>query len=102
MVQISITYDLANPGGSQAPETNAGRLADMRRRAMRFASPLREIVQEIPDDAEASEVRLADWDLISWSDNQGRTTLVGDAAHPMTMCASLDSRLHFSTSKSKL
>ena len=99
MVQISITYDLANPGNNQVPATNAGRIADMKKRAMRFASPLREIVQEIPDDTVASEVRLADWDLISWSDNQGRTTLAGDAAHPMTMCTSLYSWSRLSISK---
>ncbi|KAF8543670.1 hypothetical protein BDD12DRAFT_725665, partial [Trichophaea hybrida] len=85
LVQVSISYDLRKPGNNEVPASNAERIADMKKRAVHFASPLREAVLAIPDDNVASDVRLADWDLVSWPNNKGRATLVGDAAHAMTM-----------------
>jgi len=51
-----------------------------------FAKPLKEIIQNIPEDTVTSEIRLADWSNIQWDNHHGRVTLAGDAAHAMTMC----------------
>lgn len=55
-----------------------------------WAEPFRKIVQDIPEETEAKSVRLEDWipKKNLWDNLGGRITLVGDAAHAMTMCKS--------------
>lgn len=52
-----------------------------------WIEPFREIVQSIPDDAEVKIVNLEDWPPVkgAWNNADGRVTLIGDAAHAMTM-----------------
>ncbi|RFU27369.1 hypothetical protein B7463_g8973, partial [Scytalidium lignicola] len=52
-----------------------------------WVEPFREIAQDIPDDAEAKIVNLEDWPPVkgAWDNAGGKVTLIGDAAHAMTM-----------------
>jgi hypothetical protein len=45
-------------------------------------------VQNIPEGAEILEITLADWPCLKWPFD-GKVTLIGDAAHAMTMCTFL-------------
>lgn len=65
---------------------NAERLEGMKRRASRFAEPLRSAILDIPSDTEVMEIKLGDWPCFDWDSFGGRVTLAGDAAHAMTMC----------------
>ncbi|KAK3299887.1 uncharacterized protein B0H64DRAFT_421345 [Chaetomium fimeti] len=70
------------------PRTNAARLARIKHMAAKdtgFHITLRKVIDDIPDDTQVSIVRLADWPTTSWDGFGGRVTLLGDAAHPMTM-----------------
>lgn len=61
----------------------------MRSMAEGWAEPFKEIVQSIPDGTEAKPITLEDWPTPpkgSWVNLNGKATLVGDAAHAMTMC----------------
>ncbi|EMD40130.1 hypothetical protein CERSUDRAFT_103994 [Gelatoporia subvermispora B] len=40
--------------------------------------------QQLPPDAPVIPITIADWDYVAW-DGKGRVTLLGDAAHAMTM-----------------
>ena len=55
-----------------------------------WAEPFHEIVKSIPEDGStlATRVALEDWvpKENMWDNKNGRVTLVGDAAHAMTMC----------------
>lgn len=53
-----------------------------------WVEPFRSIVQDIPEDTEAKVISLEDWvpNQGLWDNAGGRITLVGDAAHAMTMC----------------
>jgi 2-polyprenyl-6-methoxyphenol hydroxylase-like FAD-dependent oxidoreductase len=50
--------------------------------------PLRQAILAIPDDTHALEIVLEDWPTQEWPSKDGRITLLGDAAHTMTMCES--------------
>ncbi|KAJ5260553.1 hypothetical protein N7478_012158 [Penicillium angulare] len=65
--------------------TDKARLENMKRRANGFAPFLKQVVDEIPIDTPVTEIKLADWECLSWNNNNGRVTLAGDAAHAMTM-----------------
>lgn len=56
-----------------------------------WAEPFRECVMSIPEETDVKTITLEDWVPKSgaWSNMCGRATLVGDAAHAMTMCMSL-------------
>jgi hypothetical protein len=77
-------------GPSDIPNGNAERLAWMKKITAGWAEPFREIVQDIPDSAEVKIVNLEDWPPVkgAWDNHGGRVTLIGDAAHAMTMCKS--------------
>ncbi len=54
-----------------------------------WAEPFREMVQAMPEDGtEVKALTLEDWVPRRgvWGNEGGRATLVGDAAHAMTMC----------------
>lgn len=55
--------------------------------------PLRQAILEIPEDTHALEIVLEDWPTQEWPLCDGRVTLLGDAAHTMTMCESTSLQL---------
>ena len=72
----------------EMPATNAERRTLMRQLANELAEPLREMVFDLPEDTELREITLEDWppEKGAWDNHNGRVTLVGDAAHAMTIC----------------
>lgn len=83
--QICMSWQVRGPEDGVAA-TDAARLANMKRRAQGFVPFLREAVERIPDGTPVTEIKLADWECLSWDNHTGRVTLAGDAAHAMTMC----------------
>jgi 2-polyprenyl-6-methoxyphenol hydroxylase-like FAD-dependent oxidoreductase len=83
-VQINLSWPVKGPE-DEVKLDNAERLQDLKRRASVFAPVLRNAVESIPGDAAILEIKLADWPCPDWDNRQGRVTLVGDAAHAMTM-----------------
>lgn len=82
--QLMMSWIYQSPS-DEVPATNAERVAAMKQMAQCFEERLREAVERIPDNAVISEVRLQDWPTRAWDNMEGRITLVGDAAHAMTM-----------------
>ena len=89
--QLNVSWLVKGPEDN-VPETNAGRLAKIKSLATAgtgFEKTLRETVEDIPEDTEVLDITLADWPTVPWHGFDGRVTLLGDAAHPMTMCKCL-------------
>jgi len=82
-VQINISWQVKELK-DEVPNSDAERLAKMKRRAADFAKPLRDAVNMIPEGSPIQEIVLADWPCLKW-ESRGNVTLVGDAAHAMTM-----------------
>lgn len=61
-------------------------------------STLKQGILSIPEDTPALEIKLEDWPPQHWPSHGGRVSLLGDAAHTMTMCKyiSLIPPLHYS------
>jgi hypothetical protein len=75
----------------ETPVGNVDRIRLMKEISSGWVEPFRSIVHDIPEaGVEAKEIRLEDWppEIGSWDNLGGRVTLVGDAAHAMTMCMS--------------
>jgi hypothetical protein len=73
----------------EVPPTNEERLARMKtmaRAGTGFQTMLRETIEGVPKGTEVLEIKLADWPTVKWPSFDGRVTLLGDAAHAMTMC----------------
>jgi 2-polyprenyl-6-methoxyphenol hydroxylase-like FAD-dependent oxidoreductase len=83
-VQINLSWPVKSPD-DEVKADNAERLADMKRRASVFAPTLRNAVGAIPENTPVLEIKLADWPCLDWDNRGGRITLLGDAAHAMTM-----------------
>lgn len=75
---------------TEVPETSAERISWVKTITSGWVEPFRGLVQDIPDDAEPKVINLEDWppQKGSWDNRGGRVTLIGDAAHAMTMCKS--------------
>jgi 2-polyprenyl-6-methoxyphenol hydroxylase-like FAD-dependent oxidoreductase len=86
-VQLGLSWPVRSPNDEVA-HTDAERLANMKRRSDNFVPFLRDVFQNIPEGTPVVEVKLADWTPQSWDNRDGTVTLVGDAAHAMTMCMS--------------
>ena len=74
---------------TETPEGNVDRIRLMKEISKGWTEPFKSIVGDIPEEGvEAKEIRLEDWppEIGSWDNLGGRITLVGDAAHAMTMC----------------
>ncbi|GME21862.1 hypothetical protein GTA08_BOTSDO11127 [Neofusicoccum parvum] len=82
--QLNMSWPLEKPEDEVA-ETDEGRLEFMKKRAQNFDPRLRRVWEGIPEGTEVTEVKLADWDRVSWDNRGGQVTLTGDAAHAMTM-----------------
>ena len=71
------------------PASNEERLEWMKSIAKGWAEPFPSLVFDISTDTEVREIILEDWPppVTGGRDNRnGTVTLVGDAAHAMTMC----------------
>ena len=66
--------------------TNDERLTVIRNTAQDFAEPFRSFLSLVPNDANVKQLDLDDWAFPNDSSATGSITLVGDAAHAMTMC----------------
>ncbi|KAG5981468.1 hypothetical protein E4U43_006598, partial [Claviceps pusilla] len=66
-------------------ENGAERIAEMKRHAQDFHPLLRHVVDSIPETAPVLEIPIQDWPCLEWDNRHGRVTLIGDAAHAMTM-----------------
>jgi 2-polyprenyl-6-methoxyphenol hydroxylase-like FAD-dependent oxidoreductase len=70
----------------EPPLSSRERVGLMKSLAMSFEERLRTLVYDIPDDTEVIEIRIRDWPYVIWPNHDGKVTLIGDAAHAMTMC----------------
>ena len=70
------------------PKIGKERVAVMKDIAKGWAEPFQGMVMSIPEDADAKAIVLEDFVPKErlWTNMEGRATLVGDAAHTMTMC----------------
>jgi 2-polyprenyl-6-methoxyphenol hydroxylase-like FAD-dependent oxidoreductase len=83
--QLNMSWVVKSPG-DEVPNTNAEKIVKMKEMASNFEERLRKAVEEIPDDTEVLEIKLQDWPTLNWPTHNGKITLLGDAAHAMTMC----------------
>lgn len=93
-VQLHISWLVKGPE-EHVPETNAERLSKIKSLAPAgtgFEKTLRDTIDNIPEDTEVVDITLADWPTVPWNGLDGRVTLLGDAAHPMTMCKCAQTR----------
>lgn len=67
------------------PDSNADKIALIKRITADWTESLRGLVDTIPYDAEATAINLADW-FPTTKREHDRIVLMGDAAHTMTMC----------------
>ncbi|KAI1153185.1 hypothetical protein F4825DRAFT_416254 [Nemania diffusa] len=84
--QVNFSW-LARGPGDEVPATDQERLARVKeivRRGTGFHGVLRRAFEGLPDGTRVREIKLADWPTMKWEGN-GLVTLLGDAAHPMTM-----------------
>jgi len=84
-VQIALSWDKCNRD-QEPPAENSARVAMVKQLVDSFASPLKDVIQRIPDDTLTMTANLGDWADMRWDNRGGRATLAGDAAHAMTMC----------------
>lgn len=83
-VQLNLSWPVKGLDDEVKPD-NADRLGDMKRRAQPFAPVFRNLVESIPTETPILEITIADWPCLEWDNHQGTVTLMGDAAHAMTM-----------------
>ena len=83
--QLNISWPVLTPE-DEVPPTNDEKLAKIKTLADVFETKLKTAVQNIPNGTEVLEVKLADWPCLEWPNSEGKVTLIGDAAHAMTMC----------------
>lgn len=72
----------------QLPKSRTEQLARVKRAALTgtgFFPSLRQAVLDIPEESPMLQIRLEDWPTRDWPSGR-KATLVGDAAHTMTMC----------------
>jgi 2-polyprenyl-6-methoxyphenol hydroxylase-like FAD-dependent oxidoreductase len=67
---------------------NKERLAQVKEKSKRYCEPWKSAFEWVPEDQAAWYFDLAVWDPSlkehKWDNKNGRVTLAGDAAHPMT------------------
>ena len=83
--QLNMSW-IVKSSDDEVPESNAAKVAKMKEMAKPLEARLRKAVEEIPDDSTVLEIKLQDWPTLEWPTNGGKVTLIGDAAHAMTMC----------------
>jgi 2-polyprenyl-6-methoxyphenol hydroxylase-like FAD-dependent oxidoreductase len=83
--QINISWPLQSRV-DEVPTLNSEKLQKMKALASILEPRLRTAVQNIPETTEILEIKIADWPCLEWPNSDGKITLIGDAAHAMTMC----------------
>ena len=78
-------------GGNEpvdVPPEHSERLALMKRIAEDWTEPFRDCVMDIPDGTNVQVISLEDFMPRPgmWDNKHGRVTMIGEAAHAMTMC----------------
>jgi len=71
------------------PASNDLRVQWIKEITSHWIEPFRSIVHDIPEQGtDVKTISLEDWipEIGNWDNGDGRVTLVGDAAHAMTMC----------------
>ncbi|KAF2972369.1 hypothetical protein GQX73_g1144 [Xylaria multiplex] len=84
--QINLSWLVKGPE-DEVPISEADRLTrmkEMARRGSGFHKVLRRAIESLPDGTPVREIKLADWPTMKWQ-GDGLVTLLGDAAHAMTM-----------------
>lgn len=61
-----------------------GRLTQVKQKASDMCEPFRSAVLWMADDTNITYDKMAYWVSTPWDNHDGRVTLAGDAAHPMT------------------
>ena len=86
----------------EVPSTNQERIRLMKTLAGGWNEPFRTCVMNIPEDTIAKAIAIEDFvpKKGMWNNLEGRVTMIGDAAHAMTMCK-LAFPLFFSSSCSR-
>ncbi|KAF2488549.1 monooxygenase-like protein [Lophium mytilinum] len=82
--QLNMSW-LVKTAEDEVPTTARERMVKMKQMAQPFEKRLKKVVDDIPDDTEVLEIKLQDWPTRKWDNRSGTVTLVGDAAHAMTM-----------------
>ncbi|GAP85393.2 putative fad-binding domain-containing protein [Rosellinia necatrix] len=82
--QINLSWPAAAGPEGEVPRTDPERLARMRGAARGFHEVLRRAIERVPDGTVVREIKIADWPPVEWQAG-GLVTMLGDAAHPMTM-----------------
>ncbi|TVY40613.1 putative FAD-dependent monooxygenase [Lachnellula subtilissima] len=82
--QLNMSWIVKSPA-DEVPATNKEKISKIKDMARGFESRLKAVIERIPQDTEVMEIKLQDWPTLSWPTYDGRVTLVGDAAHAMTM-----------------
>jgi hypothetical protein len=83
--QLNISWPVMDSNDG-IPDSDKEKLLRMQVLADVFEDRLRFPVQDIPKGTEILEIKLADWPCLEWPNHEGKITLIGDAAHAMTMC----------------
>ncbi|GAB7364635.1 hypothetical protein MBLNU230_g5438t1 [Neophaeotheca triangularis] len=83
-VQINLSW-LLKTGSDEVLDSQGERLEQMRDKAIGFSPKLKKVIDGIDKTVLVTEIRLTDWPSEMWDNCGGRVTLVGDAAHAMTM-----------------
>lgn len=85
-VQVFVSWPVEDTERDAVEATDISRLENMRRRTEDWSEPLRGLVTDIPEGTSVKAVKIMDWVPGEWDNYNGRVTLIGDAAHTMTMC----------------
>ena len=84
-MQIVLSWPVKTPCDAQVPSSFTALAEEMKGRATGFHPTLREAVNLVSEEARPREIALQDWPCLPWNNRGGAVTLVGDAAHAMTM-----------------
>lgn len=69
----------------EIPDNDAETVALIKQLTSNWASPFRELIETIPEDAELRRIHISDWYPTTKREHE-RVVVMGDAAHSMTMC----------------
>lgn len=87
--QLNVSWIVEQNG--PAPQEPSEQLAKIKEAACASTGmfpALRNALLAIPEDTHTQKLVLEDWPTQAWPLSDGRITLLGDAAHTMTMCKS--------------